>query len=218
VIFDFDGVLVNSEPLHYRALRDGLMPEGFALDEVEYLSYVGYHDREAIRMALERHELPATLERVDVVARRKAEAYQALLADVPFFPGARELVNAVAAEVPIAIASGARRGEIEEILAASGMRSRFSAVVGAEDVRHRKPSPEPYLHAYRQLAAATPGLLPGHCLVVEDSVPGIVAGLAAGMRVLGVAHTFDPAKLSAAHRVVPSLCGLSAAGLRAVFG
>jgi beta-phosphoglucomutase len=217
VIFDFDGVLVNSEPLHYRALRDGLLPEGFAMDEVEYLRYVGYHDREAIRMALERHAVPATLDRVDAVARRKAETYQALLADVPFFPGARDLVDALAREVPLAIASGARRSEIEEILAAAGLRERFAAVVGAEDVTHRKPSPEPYLNAYGQLAAGTPGLRPGQCLVIEDSVPGIAAGLAAGMKVLGVAHTFGPAKLSAAHRVVGSLSGLSPADLRATF-
>jgi HAD superfamily hydrolase (TIGR01509 family) len=218
VLFDFDGVLVNSEPLHYRALRDGLLPEGFAIDEDEYLQYVGYHDREAIRMALERHDCPATLERVDTVARRKAGIYEALLADVPFFPGARELVEALARQMPLAIASGARRREIEEILSAAGLRDRFAAVVGAEDVTHRKPSPEPYLVAFRHLAAGAPGLTPADCLVIEDSMPGIAAGLAAGMRVLGVAHTFAPARLSAAHHVVSSLGGLTPDGLRAAFG
>jgi beta-phosphoglucomutase len=217
VIFDFDGVLVNSEPVHYRALRDGLLPEGFAIDEEEYLHYVGYHDREAIRMALERHGCPATLERVDAVARRKAATYEALLADVPFFPGARELVDSLAREVPLAIASGARRREIEEILGATGLRPRFAAVVGAEDVRHRKPDPEPYLYALRQLAAHEADLAPSQCLVIEDSVPGILAGRSAGMKVLGVAHTFEPAKLKAAHRVVNSLCGLTPSALRGLF-
>jgi HAD superfamily hydrolase (TIGR01509 family) len=204
--------------VHYRALRDGLLPEGFAIDEQEYLAYIGYHDREAIRMALERHGCDATLERVDAVAQRKARSYEALLADVPFFPGARELVEELFREVPLAIASGARRREIEEILAATGLRPRFAAVVGAEDVRHRKPHPEPYQKACRQLAAGDPAIRPADCLVIEDSVPGILAGRAAGMRVLGVAHTFEPGKLAMANRVVNSLCGLTAAGLRTLFG
>jgi HAD superfamily hydrolase (TIGR01509 family) len=218
VLFDFDGVLVNSEPLHFRAMRDSLLPEGIAIDEEEYArTYLAYDDREATRIALERHGRPYDRERVDAVAGRKAAIFERLMAEVPFFPGARELVRALAAEVPLAIASGALRREIETILAAGRLDDAFATIVGADDVSRGKPSPDPYLAAMARLAQRTPDLQPGECLVVEDSVAGIASGLAAGMKVLAVAHTYPAQKLAAAHRVVDSLAGLSPASLRTLF-
>lgn len=218
VLFDFDGVLVDSEPLHYRAMRDALVAEGFTIDEEEYWRHLLAHDdRTAIHIALERHGLPYDRDRVEAVTRRKAEAYEAALSRIPFFPGARELARALHREVPLAIASGARRVEIEAILEAGGLRDVFSAVVGIDDVSRSKPDPEPYLTAMRRLAARAPGLLPEECLVIEDSFTGIAAGLAAGMRVLAVTNSFPAAKLSAAHRVVDSLAAVDSAGLRALF-
>src|SRR5262245_609708 len=135
VLFDFDGVLVNSEPLHFRAMRDSLTPEGIAIDETEYLgTYLAYDDREALRIALERHGRPAELAQLDALARRKAALFQRALAEIPFFPGARELVRSLAGDVPLAIASGALRREIEAILEAGGLRSAFATIVGADDV------------------------------------------------------------------------------------
>jgi beta-phosphoglucomutase len=107
--------------------------------------------------------------------------------------------------------------EIEAILEAGGLRDAFTAVVGIDDVTRSKPSPEPYLTAMDRLAARAPGLQPGECLVIEDSAPGIAAGLAAGMKVLAVTNSYPAAKLAAAHRVVDSLAGLDAAGLRQLF-
>jgi beta-phosphoglucomutase len=218
VIFDFDGVLVNSEPLHFRAMRDALAPCGFTITTEEYDShYLAYDDREAMRVALEIHGKPAGAEEVDAAARRKAEIFASIIGEIPFFDGARELVTGLAREMPIAIASGALRGEIEHILAAGGLREAFHAVVGADDVAQCKPHPEPYLAAMERLRTKTKELVPAECLVVEDSMAGIASGLAAGMKVLGVAHTYPPAKLSAAHHVVPSLKGVAAGDLRALF-
>ncbi len=218
VVFDFDGVLVNSEPLHFRAMRESLLPEGITIDEEEYAgTYLAYDDRESTRIALERHGKPSTRDRVDAVAGRKAAAYDRLVSDVPFFPGARELVRALERDVPLAIASGARRSEIETILAAGRLRDAFVAIVGADDVASCKPHPEPYLKAMASLAARAPGLRPEDCLVIEDSMPGVAAGLAAGMKVLAVTHTYPAAKLAAAHRVVDSLVGLGPGDLRPLF-
>jgi beta-phosphoglucomutase-like phosphatase (HAD superfamily) len=217
-IFDFDGVLVNSEPLHYQALRQALLPEGIDLGEEEYARfYLAYDDREGARIALERHGVSYDASRVEGVARRKASAFEALLPGVPFFPGAKELVRGLAAEVPLAIASGALNSEIEAILSAGGLRDAFAAVVGANDVSRGKPDPEPYLTALHRLAPVAPGLAAEECLVFEDSMAGIAAARAAGMRVVAVTTSYPAARLTAAHQVVDSLARLRPADLRALF-
>lgn len=217
-LFDFDGVLVDSEPLHYGALRECLLPEGIAIDEQEYFrTYLAYADREAIRIALERHGHPYDPERVEAIARRKAAIFEALTGRVVFFPGARELVETLGREIPLAIASGALRSEIEAILAAGGLRDAFAAIVGAEDVARGKPDPEPYLAAMARLERRAPGLRPGECLVFEDSMAGIASAVAAGMKVVAVAHSYPAPKLRAADRVVESLAGLAVDELKALF-
>lgn len=217
VIFDFDGVLVNSEPLHYRTLREILLPEGISIDEDEYVHhYLAYDDRGAIRLALERHGVPFDADRVNRIAERKAAIFDAAAGEVPLFPGVRELLDGLAAEMPLAIASGALHGEIESILSSGGLLPIFHAIVGADDVSQGKPHPEPYLTAMARLEPRAPRLRPEECLVFEDSMPGIAAARAAGMTVVGVTNSYPASKLSAAHRVVRSLEGLGPADLRAL--
>lgn len=216
VVFDFDGVLVDSEPLHFRALRESLLPEGIALTQQEYQDvYLAYDDREAVRLALERAGAPPDLGRVAAVAARKAALFEKRLPEIDFFPGARELVVELARELPLGIASGALRGEIEAVLEAAGLRACFGAVVGADDVARTKPHPEPYLAAVRRLAARATGLAPAECLAIEDSPPGLLSARAAGLFALGVAHTYPAARLvGVAHAVVASLAGLRPDDLR----
>jgi len=217
VVFDFDGVLVDSEPVHFRALRDALAEGGVVIDEAEYArEYLAYDDRGAARAALRRHRGYASDAQVEAVAVRKSEIFDEAMAHIPLFPGARELVTDLAREMPLAIASGALRREIETMLAGNGLRQAFAAVVGADDVASCKPHPEPYLAAVAQLAAMAPGLTPAQCVAIEDSGPGIASARAAGLRVVGVAHSFPADRLTEAHRVVDSLSGLTAAGLRAL--
>lgn len=218
VIFDFDGVLVNSEPLHFRAMRDSLVPEGIVIDPTEYLrNYVAYDDRGAIRLALEQHGHPSDPVRVEIVADRKARMFAELKGEIPFFPGARELVRGLRREeVPLGIASGARCSEIEDLLDAGGLRDAFATIVGADNVQRTKPHPEPYLEALRRLQPVAPGLEAGDCVTIEDTPPGIAAALAAGMIVVGIAHTYDANVLASAHHVLPSLRRLDAAALRAL--
>ena len=218
VLFDFDGVLVDSEPLHYRALRECLLPEGIQISEDEYAgSYLAYDDAEAIRVALERHGHPFDGARVRRIAERKASLFDELLDHVPFFPGAAELVRELAREVPLAIASGALHQEIERILTAGGLRQAFTAIVAADDVTRGKPHPEPYLTALSAVAARAPGLAARECLVVEDSMPGIASGRAAGMKVLAVTNSYPAAKLRGADHVVDSLAKVSPADLLGLF-
>jgi beta-phosphoglucomutase len=218
VVFDFDGVLVDSEPLHFRALRDSLKPEGIAIDESEYYaSYAAFDDRTAIRLALERHDAAHDLPRVDEVARRKAALFDQLLRGIPFFPGVPELVRGLARELPLAIASGALRSEIERILDGGGLRETFRAIVGAEDVARTKPDPMPYLRAVELLARETPGLKPEDCVAFEDTMAGIASARVAGLKVVGVTNTYPADKLGAAHRVVEDLAGMGRADLESLF-
>ena len=219
VVFDFDGVIVDSEPLHFRSLRDALSPDGVRITEEEYwATYLAYDDREAIRLAFERHGERPSPARLASAETRKVEAFARLVPTIPVFPGAKELVRALASDgVPLAIASGARHEEIEAILRGIGLRDAFSAVVGSEDADRTKPDPAPYVEAARRLAPGAGGLAPVDCAAVEDSVPGILSAKAAGMRVVGVAHSYPKEKLGPAHRVVPSLVGLRREDFAALF-
>jgi beta-phosphoglucomutase len=218
VVFDFDGVLVNSEPLHFRALRDALLPEDIVIDEEVYArEYLAQDDRGAIRLALEQRGQACDLRRLAEIQARKQRLFEALLPQVPFFPGVPELVRALAREVPLAIASGALSSEIDRLLEAGGLRDAFSAVVGADQVSQAKPHPEPYVTAMARIAKRAPQLRGEECLAFEDSMPGIAAARAAGMKVVAVTNSYPAAKLAAADRVVGSLEGLTLASLWALF-
>ncbi len=217
-VFDFDGVIVDSEPLHFRALRDALQEDGVTITPEEYWGhYLAYHDRAAIGLALEHHQQPAPPERLARIEQRKIARFAELLPEVPVFEGARELVSSLAAELPLAIASGARHDEIEAILQGVGLRHAFAVIVGVDDVARAKPDPLPYLEAAGRLAPLAPALTPAECVAFEDSPPGIASALGAGMRVVGVTHSYEPDKLEIAHRVVPSLAGVTLGELRRLF-
>jgi beta-phosphoglucomutase-like phosphatase (HAD superfamily) len=207
LIFDFDGVLADSEPLHLAAFQRALAPEGIALTRADYYAtYLGYDDRDAIAVALRRHGQPDDGVRVRALMARKAEHFLALVATgVPLFPGAAALVREAAAHVPLAIGSGALRGEIELILDGAGLRGCFATIVSAEDVAHGKPAPDTYLRACAALDTMAPGLRPAECTVVEDSPDGVEAARRAGMRCLAVCHSASAARLQAADLVVDRL-------------
>jgi beta-phosphoglucomutase len=218
-VFDFDGVIVDSEPLHFRSLHDALLSEGVEITREEYWAHLlAYDDRGSIRHAFDRHGEPLDPARLGRVEQRKIERFAALIPEIGVFPGARELIGTLGASLPLAIASGARREEIEAILAGIGLRDSFQAVVGAQDAARTKPDPAPYLEAARQLAGRTgTALAPQECVAFEDSVPGLMSALGAGMKVIGVAHSFPAEKLRSAHRVVESLSALEPASLGALF-
>ena len=217
-VFDFDGVIVDSEPIHFRSLREALLSEHILITHEEYWDHLLAHDdRSSIRLAFERHGERPDAERLARVERVKVERFAELIPEVPVFPGAREVIGALAAELPLAIASGARHEEIEAILTGIGLRDAFAAVVGAEDAARTKPDPAPYLEAARRLEGRVPGLRPAECVAFEDSLPGVLSALGAGMRVVAVAHSYPAAKLRSAHRVLDSLAALETGSLGGLF-
>lgn len=221
IIFDFDGVVADSEPTHLAVFQQVLGELGFVLTAEEYYAeYLGYDDKGCFRAFLEAHGQSPSDKTVDELVLRKARAYlDHIKQNLIIFPGVRELVREAAARHRLAIASGALRNEIEYVLECAGIRKEFEHITSAEDVRRGKPDPEPFVHALDSLnRAVTPGrdrLAPDDCLVIEDSIPGIRAARAAGMKVLAVANTHTVQDLQEADALTRSLADVRLTELEA---
>jgi len=220
LVFDFDGVIADDEPLHLAAFQQALAPEGITLTrEAYYARYLGFDDHDAVVEALREAGRPAAPERVRALMAAKAERFLDLVrSGAPIFPGVPAFVRGAAVRVPLAIASGALRHEIELILSQAGLADCFAAIVSAEDVRAGKPSPEGFLGALERLRARVPDLAPGECLVIEDSQPGVEGARRAGMRCLAVTNSYPAEALAGADLIVRSLEEAGWDRLAALFG
>jgi HAD superfamily hydrolase (TIGR01509 family) len=207
LIFDCDGVIADDEHLHLAAFQRALAPAGITIArDVYYERYLGLNDREAIRLAFDDARVAAPAERVAAAAAAKADAFLALVrAGAPIFPGVVRFVRAAAAHVPLAVASGALRHEIDLILASAGIADCFAAIVSSEDVRQGKPSPEGFLLALERLRARGADAVPQDCIVIEDSQPGVEAARRAGMRCVAITNSHARNALSGADLIVESL-------------
>src|SRR5262245_57819541 len=208
VVFDFDGVLANSEPLHFRAFHDVLAAEGLTLSEEAYYSrYLGYDDVGAFRaMTADANQHVDDAELANWVAR-KAVRLEALERGASvLFPGAREAIARLAGAVPIAIASGALREEIMRVLEHAQLMEFFSVVVAAGDTPASKPDPAPYRKAFELLKATrNAALLPHECAAIEDSHWGLVSAKGAGLRTIAITHSYPAAELVEAELVINHL-------------
>lgn len=218
IIFDFDGVIADTEPLHFAGFRQTLAEIGISLTESDYYAnYLGYDDRGCFIAALTAHHRPTNPSTLAQLMQRKAHAYLESVKDhLVIFPGVREFVCEAAATYPLAIASGALRHEIEFILEQAGLRKEFLHITGAEDVTKGKPDPQPFLHALDALNRQRPNqtIAPGSCLVIEDSIPGLRGAKTAGMKVLAVANTHTIQDLHEAHAIAQSLSQVHLSELR----
>ena len=208
VVFDFDGVIANSEPLHLRAFQEALAEDGIALTAEEYYSrYLGYDDVGMVQALARDRELPAGDRYVtDMVALKGIKLQQMLHARDVLFPGADRFIREAASAVPIAIASGALRHEILEILDGAHLRSQFAVVVASGDTPQSKPSPAPYVLAYERLKEATGlDLDRRRCVAIEDSRWGLESARGAGLRCVGVTSSYAANELQAAELIVSGL-------------
>ena len=209
IIFDFDGVIADTEPLHFASFRQTLAEIDISLSESDYYAdYLGYDDRGCFIAALTKHQRPTDPISLVKLMQRKAHAYlESVKNHLVIFPGVREFVCEAAAAYPLAIASGALRHEIEVILEQAGLQKMFLHITSAEDVTRGKPDPQPFLHALNALnrPRREQAITAESCLVIEDSIPGIRGAKTAGMKVLAVANTHTIQDLHEAHAVVQSL-------------
>ena len=213
IVFDFDGVIANSEPLHFRAYRDVLADSGVMLEENDYYArYLGYDDLGAFRQIGLDSSIVWSPDELAGLVRQKATLMEELeRSHSVLFAGAADAVRRLADAFPLAIASGALRGEIERVLHRENLAGYFAAVVGAEDTPASKPAPDPYNKAVELLCRNTGTVLnPAECLAIEDSRWGLQSARAAGLRTVAVAHTYAAAALAdAADEVLPDLSGLT---------
>jgi beta-phosphoglucomutase len=219
LILDFNGVILDDEPVHCATMQEVLAEEGFGLSDAEYQQdYLALDDRGAFALALRRMGRPVTEAALTDLIRRKGVRYHARMREgYRFFPGVADFVRAAAGHAPLAIASGAHRDEIEAALAQADLASCFAAIVSAEDIRQMKPDPEIYRTALARLNAAVPRpvlpIAPTDCLAIEDSMAGVRAAQAAGMPCVAVTNSYPAEALAFAEVVVAGLAGQTPAGL-----
>jgi beta-phosphoglucomutase len=226
ILLDFNGVLVDDEPIHFELMQKVLLEEGFILERETYFSnFLGVTDRACLQGFLRLQGEDPPPERVSRLLARKAAYYQQRMwrAGFPVVPGAVELVEQAAARgFMLGVVSGALRDEIDAALDQMDIARHFKTIVSAEDVEASKPSPEGYRKGLSGLNGSPPLparlLHPHEVLAIEDSPAGIEAANAAGLPTLGLGHPYAGDRLGHAERVVPTLVGLGIEGINALFG
>jgi HAD superfamily hydrolase (TIGR01509 family) len=225
ILFDFDGVILDSEAYHYEAFRKVFEEEGFTLSrEIYYQNCLGFNDAECFRWGLKGTGKIDQAGGIDRLTERKAVYFDEFLRkEMRFFPGVCDFIRAAARKFPLSVTSMARRREIEATLRQAGLLELFCLIVSGEDVVRTKPDPEAYEKTLRRLnahlsPAPAQRIRAAECLVIEDSAAGIASAKGAGMRVLGLAHTEETLRLHEADRVLPSLEGVSVEEVLALFG
>jgi beta-phosphoglucomutase len=228
VIFDFNGVLVDDESVHFALFREVLDQEQVTITERDYHErYLGYDDRGCFEAALLDAGQSADRERLDRLIAKKARRYIDVASQgLRFFSRAAEVLAVIAGRWPVAICSGALRPEIEYALRRLERLDHIVAIVSAEDTSKGKPDPEGYnlalaaLHAHlKSLSQAqntsqietTSPLGAVNCLVIEDSLAGIVSAKRAGMKTVGVTNTYtaDQLREAGADEIIDGLVVLT---------
>jgi beta-phosphoglucomutase len=220
VIFDFDGVIVDSEPVHFAGFAQVLRARGVELTWDDYRErYLGYDDHDCfLAVCADRGIALAPDEVAALTAAKTAIVRAVLAAAVEALPGAVDLIRGLHRDgVPLAICSGALRSEIEIAARRVGVLDRFAIVVAAEDVPAGKPDPAGYALALRRLRASSGRpLAAARSLAIEDSPAGIAAARGAGLHVLAVTTSYPAAALAAADAVAASLADVTVARLAAL--
>jgi beta-phosphoglucomutase-like phosphatase (HAD superfamily) len=197
LIFDFNGVIADDDPIHMQALREVAGEEGLAFTDEEYIDeYLPLNDKDCFKRLYEKRRTPLFPSQLDELIRRKSVYYFQAIADKSvIFGSAASAVRAAAAHCPLAIASGAKMDEIRHILKKSELDKFFTTIVAAEDVEFGKPHPEPFLLALQRLKGLVPSLQSSDCVAIEDSIGGIHSAHEAGMRCLAIAHSYNRDRL-----------------------
>jgi beta-phosphoglucomutase len=210
IVFDFDGVLADSEMLHLRVYRELLGPSGVNIStELYYERYLGSDDEGVFKQVAIDYGLLLGDEEIEMLIAEKAQRFEALVSSTDvMYPTASACVRRLADVWPLGIASGARRSEIDLMLRGAGLGDAFRFIVAAGDTDHGKPAPDPYLRA-----AELHGVPPAGCVAIEDSHAGLDSARSAGMRTIGIATTY-PRDTLAADLIVGSLDEITVHAIR----
>ena len=223
IIFDFDGVLVDSEPIIMRLTQQVAALEGWTLSEADYYREIlPLDDRAMVERLGQLHGRAVSPARRDELIAWKGRAFLDKVKDgLPPMPGAVEFIEKTGALFPLAIASGSLRPEIEFLLEKAGLRARFSAIVTASECERSKPDPQSYLMAFEALGRlprfASQPLRAAECLAIEDSAGGAQAAQAAGMKCLAITSSCPATELAHADWVCGGFPEINLAKIEAAF-
>lgn len=202
VVFDFDGVLADSEGLHLAAFQDVLSARGCTLARATYFDrYLGFDDRDLLQAFLTDHSLQVPDAELDAIVAEKGRKYDARVqGGLILFPAAAACVARLGVSFALGIASGSLHEEIANILRANHLEQAFAVVVGADDVARSKPAPDSYAEVVKRL-----DVRPEHAVAIEDSHWGLMAAKAAGLKAIGITTSYPRHALHLADTVVDSL-------------
>ena len=210
VCFDFDGIIVDTEPLHYQAFQEVLAEDGISYSWQEYVDhFIGFDDRDGFRELFRKADKELVENRIPELIDKKATAFIRIAesADVRLFPGVKDLLCHLSGQIPLALCSGALRSDVEPILQRFELSDHFDVMVTAEEVSRSKPDPASYLLALERLKHAFPEQYwsTGRCLAIEDTPVGLTSAAQAGLAVLAVTNSYSREELYAADETVDSL-------------
>lgn len=199
VIFDFDGVIVDSEPLHYMGFKEVLKAYGVDLTEGSYYSeYLGFGDIDCAKAFSRDFDLQLDAAGREKLVQQKTKVFCRLAEEKPpVIAGAGECVEMLrATDVHIAICSGAARADVDLLLQGTGMEDAFECIVSEDDIKVSKPDPEGFCVTLKRLnEISTDAIAPAECVVIEDSPWGLDAAIGAGMKTVAVTHTYGAEQL-----------------------
>jgi beta-phosphoglucomutase len=188
IFFDFDGVLLDTEPTHWVCWAEVLRPEGVELTWEYYRDHcIGIDDKDMLREMARNADPPRDWQALWKLYPAKKRLFQSRMVEPPFDSDLRSMLPELCRDYRLAVVSSSACVEIEPLLRAGGIRDHFSTIVGGEDVTRHKPAPEPYLLAAERLGVQ-------RALVIEDSAAGVASGRAAGFEVLAVKHPTEVAR------------------------
>lgn len=213
IIFDFDGVIADTEPLHLKAFQLTLKEKGIELSDEDYFeNYLAYDDKTLFKELLKDRNYEHNEAQISDFMNRKSEHFENVLkGNILVLEGVPEFISEVSGKYPLAIGSGALRSEIIDILESGGLREHFEIIVSADEVINCKPDPEVFIEALRRLNnldSVSEEISPQECLVIEDSTSGIKAAHSAGMKCLAITNSYAAEKLSEAELIKQSLKGI----------
>lgn len=197
ILFDFNGVIINDEPIQLKAYQDAMKADEISFTEEEYYSCAGMDHERFVRKQFENAGKKVSDERIDEIFEQKTAGWKKTIdAEMPVFPGVENFIRKCSQRFALGIVSMADRREIEYVLMKTTLADNFTAIISAGEVKECKPDPEGYLKGFQKLDQARTGeghypLVHRECLVIEDSPAGIQAAKNAGMKVLAVTNTFD---------------------------
>lgn len=204
ILFDFNGVIIDDEPIQMNAYKEILAKEGIALTEEDYYSCLGMDDKTFVAEAYRRAEKePETNKVLEVTLAKTARWREMITDELPIFDGMVDFIKKMSNDFALGIVSMAKREEIAFVLERAGLSDCFSIIISAEDVTNCKPDPECYIKGFNALDSFRIRrehlpMVHKECLVIEDSPPGIAAGKKAGLKTLGVTNTVSAEALRAA--------------------